>query len=153
VPQVLRILVGEADSQARQSLMEALSLLGHRVTIATSGRCLAELAHIVKPDLALIDTALPDMDGFRAAEAVNREWETPVILVARRPEPEDMKRLVGDHLMAYLVMPVGRSALEAAIPFALVGFQRYLLGRKKAGDLRRALEGHNPPGPALPASV
>jgi AmiR/NasT family two-component response regulator len=140
-------VLGEADSKARQSLEEMLAGLGFRVTSAETEGQLVEAARVVQPDLAVIATALPDTDGFEAAAALNRERETPVILVARMHEPEDLKRLAGGHIMAYLVMPVGRSPLEAAIPIALARFQQYLLVMKETADLRRALKelGPNPP--------
>jgi CheY-like chemotaxis protein len=111
-------VVGEADPRARQVLTEMLADMGFEVASAAWGHELIELAQAAHPDLVIINTLLPDMDGFRAAAEVNRERETPVILVARRHKPEDLKRLVGDHILAYLVMPVGRSSLEATLPVA-----------------------------------
>jgi AmiR/NasT family two-component response regulator len=140
-------VLGEADPQALASLDAVLTGLGFRVTSAETVGQLVEAARVVQPDLAVIDTALPDTDGFQAAAAVNREQEMPVIMVARRHEPESLKRLVGDHIMAYLVLPVRRSVLEGAIPVALARFQQCLLARKEAADLRQALEDLRPNPP------
>src|SRR5262249_16038957 len=77
----LRIAVADDEADTREYLQEILKRLGHQVMLAQTGRQLAEQCKLVSPDLIITDIKMPDMDGIDAAIAVNRERETPVILI------------------------------------------------------------------------
>jgi CheY-like chemotaxis protein len=66
-----RILVLDDDADVTAAVGAALSDLGDVYTATTSAQALA-LAHVVKPDLGVIDIILPRMDGFAVVETMRR---------------------------------------------------------------------------------
>lgn len=83
------ILVVEDYDDARQLIKVMLQMLGHRVIEATDGREAIEAVKREKPDLILMDLALPIMDGVAATRRI-REMdgvsEIPVVCVTAHSE-------------------------------------------------------------------
>jgi CheY-like chemotaxis protein len=66
------ILVVEDQDDARSFLVQYLVLEGYRVEEAENGREATEAVRRRSPDLILMDLNMPEMDGFSAAEQINR---------------------------------------------------------------------------------
>ena len=64
----MRILVVDDESDVTMVISEALRDLGHEVDCAASGHDALALAAEIRPDAALVDIGLPDMDGITLAE-------------------------------------------------------------------------------------
>lgn len=84
------ILVVEDYDDARQLLKVMLQMLGYRVVEATDGREAVEYVKKERPDLILMDLALPLMDGVTATKLI-REMEgdiseVPVVCVTAHSE-------------------------------------------------------------------
>ncbi|MSW06777.1 MAG: response regulator, partial [Actinobacteria bacterium] len=66
-----RILVAEDEALIRMDLVEMLAEAGYEVVAqATNGAEAIELAELHKPDLAILDVAMPVLDGISAAEKI-----------------------------------------------------------------------------------
>ncbi len=90
------ILVVEDDPDVRRVIVECLSLIGYKVTEAANGpEALASLA-TVKPDLMVVDYAMPEMTG---AEVIQQARELvgdlPVILATGYADMAAVERLAG----------------------------------------------------------
>jgi DNA-binding NtrC family response regulator len=59
-PRRARILVADRDKQSRRTLREYLEQNGYEVTTASSGVSLEQRWRTTRPDLAILDSALPD---------------------------------------------------------------------------------------------
>ena len=77
-----RIVVVEDHEDAREMLLELLSLQGHRVEGAGDGRAGLRLIVDSAPDIALIDVGLPELDGYEVARQVRRTMGQQVRLIA-----------------------------------------------------------------------
>ncbi len=90
------ILVVEDDPDVRRVIVECLSLIGYRVTEAANGsEALAQLA-AVKPDLLVVDYAMPDMTGAEViSEARKLVGDLPVILATGYADMAAVERLAG----------------------------------------------------------
>lgn len=78
-----RIVLVEDNDDARELLRELLELWGHQVTAVREG--VAGAANIIaaRPDVALVDVGLPDIDGFQVARRVRAALgPASVVLVA-----------------------------------------------------------------------
>jgi signal transduction histidine kinase/ActR/RegA family two-component response regulator len=90
------ILVVEDDPDVRRVIVECLSLIGYKVTEAGNGtEALTQLA-TVKPDLLVVDYAMPDMTGAEViAEARKLVGDVPVILATGYADMAAVERLAG----------------------------------------------------------
>ncbi|HEY3449256.1 MAG TPA: PAS domain S-box protein [Myxococcales bacterium] len=79
-PAGVRVLLIEDNADAARSLAEALSLSGHEVGFATSGRQGLETAKQMNPEAIFCDLGLPDLDGFAIARSL-RCAQVPVRLL------------------------------------------------------------------------
>ena len=115
------ILVVEDDADVRRVIVECLSLIGYKVTEAANGG--EALAHLqaVKPDLLVVDFAMPDMTGAEViSEARKVVGDVPVILATGYADMAAVERLAGrPHILRkpFDIAQLGdavSSALEAA---------------------------------------
>jgi len=90
------ILVVEDDPDVRRVIVECLSLIGYKVTeAANGGEALASLA-AMKPDLLVVDYAMPDMTGAEViSEARKLVGDVPVILATGYADMAAVERLAG----------------------------------------------------------
>jgi signal transduction histidine kinase/ActR/RegA family two-component response regulator len=112
------ILVIEDDPDVRRVIVECLGLIGYEVTEAPNGtEGLAAIA-LAKPDLLVVDYAMPDMTG---AEVISKAREMvgdlPVILATGYADMAAVERLAGKP--AILRKPFDINSLGAAVAFAL----------------------------------
>ncbi|MEA2947131.1 MAG: hypothetical protein QOI40_2461, partial [Alphaproteobacteria bacterium] len=99
------ILVVDDNEIQRGLVRELLMPLGFEILMASTGReCLA-LAERNKPNLILLDIAMPEMDGWQVAQRLrklSRERAAIVILSANAIDPSrllETERLYDDYLM------------------------------------------------------
>jgi response regulator NasT len=136
----LRISVADDEQDMRDFFEKMLPLLGHQVvSIAETGHELVEHCRNLKPDLIITDIKMPDMDGIEAASIIAKECPTPVILVSAYHDPDSIQRAEADHVLAYLVKPIGKANLEPVIGLAMRRFAELQALRKESSDLRQAL--------------
>lgn len=137
----LRILIADDESLRLMSLREQLEKMGHRVIAeAGDGRGAADLARDLKPDLAILDIKMPELDGIAAAEIMMNERPLPIILLTAYSEKDLAERAASAHVSAYLMKPVSESDLLPAIALATSRFAEFQSLHKEVSDLREALE-------------
>ncbi|HEX7594342.1 MAG TPA: response regulator, partial [Anaerolineae bacterium] len=70
----LRVLIADDESLRVMSLKGQLESIGHKVVAeAANGREAVNLARDLKPDLAILDIKMPEMDGIEAAQTITQE--------------------------------------------------------------------------------
>lgn len=113
-PQVLIV----ANNPLICSLLQRfLSQLGQIVIATTmSGSTVLALVVALHPDVILMDTYLPDLNGFEVTNHIQKFYPTPVILMSDEVEsPELAIRVQQAGARAYLVHPFSRNDLAQAI--------------------------------------
>jgi response regulator NasT len=136
----LRIAVADDEPDMRDFLERVLPLSGYEVvSIAETGKELVEHCRSLKPDLVITDIKMPDMDGIDAANEICRERPVPIVLISAYHDPDLIERAESEHIMAYLVKPVGQASLAPAIAVAMRRFEQFQRVRAEASDLRQAL--------------
>lgn len=137
----LRIIIADDESLHSMSLREQLEKMGHRVVgEANDGKAALDLIHDLKPDLAILDIKMPEMDGIDAAKAVMTEQPIPVILLTAYSERNLAERAADAHVASYLIKPVSDQDLMPAIALATSRFNEFQTLNKEVSDLREALE-------------
>ncbi|HVZ46250.1 MAG TPA: response regulator [Ramlibacter sp.] len=120
------ILVVEDDADVRRVIVECLSLIGYQVTEAANGGEGLEMIASRKPDLLVVDYAMPDMTGAEViARARELVGDLPVILATGYADMAAVERLAGKP--SILRKPFDIAALGDAVSEALEG------AREKAG--------------------
>ena len=111
----MKILIAEDEKDLRQLLYDQLSGEGYMVIEAENGKKALELYVSEKPDLAILDIMMPQMDGLSVLSKIRETSEMPVILLTARGDEID--KVSGLRLGAddYLVKPWGMNELLARI--------------------------------------
>jgi signal transduction histidine kinase/DNA-binding response OmpR family regulator len=120
----LRVLLAEDNMVNQKLAVRLLEKLGHRVTVAGTGRAALDLLDREPFDLALMDVQMPEMGGFEAtAELRERERATgahlPVIAMTAHAMKGDRERCLAAGMDGYVSKPIRTSDLVAAIEAVL----------------------------------
>ena len=90
------VVVGVEQEWGARSLETVLGPRGFAVVRAYSGRQTLDLAEVAAPDVVLIDSRLPDMDGVDVCRALRDERRVgahvPVVITTSGPAPRDFLR-------------------------------------------------------------
>jgi CheY-like chemotaxis protein len=111
----LSVLVADDCRDATDSLSILLQLWGHDVRVAYSGRAALALAVADRPDVLLLDLAMPGMDGCALARQIRRHPSLDgSLLVAVTGYADEVHRRIGRAagFNRFLVKPVDPSAME-----------------------------------------
>jgi len=128
------ILVVDDEPKIVRIARDYLERAGFRVLTAGDGRAVVTTVRSVKPDLVVLDLALPEVDGLDVTRALRRESAIPIIILTARADEAD--RLVGLELGAddYIVKPFSPKELVARVRAVL----RRWDGARGAADVVRA---------------
>jgi AmiR/NasT family two-component response regulator len=136
----LRILIADDESLRVMSLKGQLEALGHKVIAeASNGKEAVRLADELRPDLAILDIRMSEMDGIEAAEKISTERPIPIILLTAYSERELAERAATANVSAYLMKPVSEQDLLPAIALAVSRFKEFQSLHQEVDDLRDAL--------------
>jgi len=134
-----RILVAEDEALIRMDLVEMLAEAGYEVVAqATNGAEAIELAELHKPDLAILDVAMPVLDGISAAEKIISI--APVLMLTAFSQRELIDRARDAGVMAYVVKPFTIGDLVPAIEIAISRHAQMRSLTDEVADLHERLE-------------
>ena len=136
-----RIIVAEDEAIIRMDLIEMLRESGYNVIgEAANGREAISLARHLKPDLAILDVKMPEIDGISAAEVITSEKLAAVLMLTAFSQRELVERARDAGAMAYLVKPFSISDLTPAIEMALGRYAQIQALESEVGELGQRLE-------------
>lgn len=136
----LTVLVAEDEALIRMDLVETLRELGFDVVGAVGdGRSAVEAAATARPQLALLDIKMPDMDGLAAASEIIGLKSTAVVMLTAFSQPELIQRAVAAGAMGYLVKPFKPEELRAALTVAWQRYSQLLDEQQRSRDLEQSL--------------
>jgi signal transduction histidine kinase/CheY-like chemotaxis protein len=114
------ILVVEDDPDVRRVIVECLSLIGYQVTEAANGTEALAMLETIKPDVMVVDYAMPDITGAEViSEARKLVGDLPVIMATGYADMAAVERLAGRPRI--LRKPFDIAALGDAVSEALEG--------------------------------
>ena len=111
--------------EAKRRLLPLLKKMGHRATVARDGAEAIETwsaALASKPfDLVLMDVRMPHMNGIEAANSIraresnNNRQQVPILALTANPFAEYRDACLAAGMNGFLVKPVDRERLAAAL--------------------------------------
>jgi len=113
------ILIADDEQSIVDLLQYNLEKGGYEVVVAFNGADAVRMAHMHRPDLAVIDITMPGIDGLEVCTRLRHELGTPVILLTARDSEID--KIVGLEIGAddYVTKPFSPRELLARIKSVL----------------------------------
>ena len=113
------ILVVEDEPEIRRFLRTSLGAEGYRVVEAESGTRGAIDASTHKPDLAIVDLGLPDLDGVEVIRRIRAWSPMPIIVLSARAREQAKVEALDAGADDYVTKPFGVGELLARLRVAL----------------------------------
>jgi CheY-like chemotaxis protein len=113
-----RILIADDNVDGADSLALLLQAEGHVVLTAIDGRQAIEVAEAFRPDVILMDIAMPNLDGLEATREIRRRpWGGRVRIIALTAwdQEAERRRTLAAGMNDHLVKPVDLQALAAVL--------------------------------------
>ena len=111
----LRILVVDDDPAMVGAITALVGTEGHQVITAYDGITAVRRFREERPDLVLLDLAMPGPDGFTISGQIRAAGTTPILIVSGESSEEAKVKALGIGADDYLVKPFGRAELLARI--------------------------------------
>lgn len=113
------VLLVEDEPEIRRFLRAALGVEGYRVVESATGRRGSIDAGTHKPDLAIVDLALPDIDGIEVIRHIRRWSPMPIIVLSARVQEQSKIDALDAGANDYVTKPFATGELLARVRAAL----------------------------------
>jgi DNA-binding NarL/FixJ family response regulator len=114
----IRVLIADDHDVVRRGLRAFLDLDSGLEVVgeAGNGAQAVHLAHRLRPDVVLMDLAMPELDGIAATEVIHRELpNTSVVALTSLLEDESIVRALRAGAAGYLLKDTSATDLRQAI--------------------------------------
>ncbi len=121
---VTTVLIADDDEDILALVHRALSERGYEVLLARDGATALTTARERKPTLALLDIAMPALDGYEVTSALKNDPATKdiiVILITARSEASDVEKGYEAGADDYIIKPFTLKTLHSRV---LAGVER-----------------------------
>jgi CheY-like chemotaxis protein len=115
-----KVLVVDDELEVRQLLQEFLSGRGYDVLLAATGMEALDAVDAWRPDLVLLDIAMPEMDGVEVLRRIAMiDPPVPVIMVTANTDIGLTSRLLAMGAVDYIPKPFDLDYLDQAVSIQL----------------------------------
>ena len=116
------VLIADDDEDILALVERALSESGYEVLLARDGATALATAREQKPALALLDIAMPELDGYEVTSKLKSDpatMDTIVILFTARSEASDVEKGYEAGADDYIMKPFTLKTLQSRVAAAL----------------------------------
>jgi DNA-binding response OmpR family regulator len=110
-----RILVVDDDPDIRGLVRELLDRRGFTVTEARDGHEALRAFYAERPDLVVLDVAMPVLDGWKTLERIRELSDVPVVMLTAKADELEKTRGLRAGADDYVTKPFGRQELLARV--------------------------------------
>lgn len=136
----IRVVIADDESLVLSLIQAELESVGIQVIgKASDGRQAIELVRRLRPDVALLDISMPEVDGILAAATIQIDCPTPVVILSAHETKDDIGQASAAGVGAYLVKPPQASDLVRAINISIARHADLTQLRQLNDELRTAL--------------
>lgn len=114
-----RLLLIEDDVILSETLRLMLTYKGFSVEVVGDAITGLQKAHIIRPDVVLLDIMLPGMDGWQACTKLREMSDVPIIMLTALNSPKAMVKGLNMGADDYIMKPVAIDELTARIQAVL----------------------------------
>ena len=133
--QQLRVLIAEDETIIRLDLRGMLVKHGLIVVAeARNGAEAVELAREQRPDVALLDLRMPELDGIEAARRIYAEQPLPIVMLTAFSDRRNVEKAIEAGIFTYLVKPFRETDVVPAIRAAVARHRELLTALRAIGD-------------------
>jgi two-component system, OmpR family, KDP operon response regulator KdpE len=111
----LLILVIDDEPAMVGAVAALVGSVGHRVSAAYDGHEALRRLEADKPDLVILDLAMPGMDGVAVCSAIRAEGDTPIIVLSGESDERAKVEVLDTGADDYVTKPFGKDELLARI--------------------------------------
>lgn len=118
--QLHTVLVAEDEPDIRRLLEIMLTRAGFRAVIAANGREALDLFEVVRPELVILDVAMPELGGWDVLIHIRQTSEARVLMLSARGLETDQVRGLNLGADDYMTKPFNNNQLISRVR-ALLG--------------------------------
>jgi len=134
-PRPLRVLVAEDETIIRLDLRAMLERHGLLVVAeARNGLEAVELASQERPDVALLDLRMPELDGIEAARRIYAERPLPIVMLTAFSDRRNVENAIEAGVFTYLVKPFRETDVVPAVRAAVARHRELVAALRAVGD-------------------
>ena len=111
----LRVLVADDNRDAADTLSMLLSMDGYEVQTVYGGRAAVSAAETFRPDVALLDIGMPEVNGYAAAKAIRQQRggvNVYLVAITGWGQQEDRRRALEAGFATHVTKPVDPNSLR-----------------------------------------
>lgn len=133
----IRVLIVEDDEFVTGLIERLLRNIGYAVVgKALDGVEAVEMTQTLKPNVVLMDIAMPNMNGIEATRLIQERCPTPVVVLTAYDRLELIERASAAGAGAYLVKPPNAREIERAIIVTIARFNDMMALRRLNAELQ-----------------
>jgi DNA-binding response OmpR family regulator len=113
------LLIVDDDPAVREVVRQVLTLEGHTVLEAATGRAGVQAWEQYDPHLVILDIVMPGMSGLHVLEQIRQHGDTPVVMLTRKSSEDDKVRAFELGADDYLSKPFSSRELTVRVKAVL----------------------------------
>lgn len=118
LPALKKVMVIDDSATVRKLISQKLETSGYEVICAADGSEALEIINQIVPDLILLDTVLPEMDGYQVCQTIRGNEATkdvPVVMISGKDGFFDKMRGQMSGSTGYIAKPFGPETLMKTV--------------------------------------
>ena len=122
-----RIMVIDDDQEMLKLLNHILEMEGFDTIVVADGDSALTLLNQINPDLVILDTMMPGLDGFQTLDRIREHSNIPIIMLDAGHELESLQKALFLGADDYVSRPISTRSLIARIRAKLRRSQQEVL--------------------------